>query len=87
MKKTVLSFLFAASLSTAAFAQVSFGPKLGLGISNLKQTSGPSYSNTPILTPQVGVVLNAQILITSPFVLNCFLFNEDQKQIWEVVLR
>ncbi len=64
MKKTVLSFLFLAAVSSASFAQVSFGPKLGLGISNLKDTktsSGSANTYTAILTPVVGVVLNAQI--------------------------
>ncbi|MDB5255936.1 MAG: hypothetical protein JWM14_631 [Chitinophagaceae bacterium] len=65
MKKTFLSFLFVAAVSSASFAQVSFGPKLGLGISTLKQTKTPDGQTTTtyssILTPQVGVVLNAQI--------------------------
>jgi len=49
--------------SSASFAQVSFGPKLGLGIStwkNTKVSSGTSYTYTSIITPQVGAVLNVQ---------------------------
>ncbi len=64
MKKTVLTILFATAVSTASFAQVSFGPKLGLGISSEKDTkvsSGTAASYSSILTPQVGVVLNAQL--------------------------
>jgi hypothetical protein len=64
MKKTVLSFLFATAVSTATFAQVSFGPKLGLGISTLKDTkvsSGSASAYSAIVTPQIGVVLNAQL--------------------------
>ena len=64
MKKTLLTFLFVAAVSSASFAQVSFGPKLGLGISNLKDTktsNGSATSYSAIITPIVGVVLNAQL--------------------------
>ncbi|MDB5272858.1 MAG: hypothetical protein JWO58_1225 [Chitinophagaceae bacterium] len=65
MKKQFLSFLFVAVSSSALFAQVSFGPKVGLGISSEKETKTPSGSttdkNTSIITPTVGVVLNAQL--------------------------
>ncbi len=65
MKKVFLIGVFIISSISASFAQVSFGPKLGLGVSTLNNTkvsSGRSKSDyKSIITPTVGVVANFQL--------------------------
>ena len=63
MKRKLLTTLLIVAASSASFAQVSFGPKLGLGISNMKDTktsNGTGNTYTAIITPQIGAVLNVQ---------------------------
>jgi hypothetical protein len=63
MNKKLLTTFLVAAVSSVGFAQVSFGPKLGLGISRLKETKTPSGTSAvynAIVTPQVGAVVNFQ---------------------------
>ncbi len=63
MKKILTIVLVA--FSAASFAQVSVGPKLGLGLSTIKDTKvstgNTAGSYTSIITPQIGAVLNVQM--------------------------
>jgi hypothetical protein len=64
MKKTALFTFIALAVVSSSFAQISFGPKLGVGLStwaNTKVAAGKTYSYSPIITPQVGAVLNVQL--------------------------
>ena len=65
MKRTFLSALVIAVTSSSLFAQVSFGPKIGGGLSTLKDTKIPAGvtdgTYKSIITPQVGVIVNIQM--------------------------
>lgn len=62
MKKTFFMAILIATTSSSLFAQVSFGPKIGVGYSIIKDTkvpSGETKTNTEYaFTPQIGGVLN-----------------------------
>lgn len=66
MKKIFLLTAFSVLvLGSVSFAQVSFGPKLGMGLSKFLDVKRPSedqsYDYSYIVVPQVGVLLNAQL--------------------------
>jgi len=63
-KRFLLTALSVLGLASVSFAQISFGPKLGVGINkfvDVKTPSDqPSYDYSYLVVPQIGVVLNAQ---------------------------
>ncbi|MDB5258285.1 MAG: hypothetical protein JWM14_2980 [Chitinophagaceae bacterium] len=66
MKKKVLLTLFSfLGLATVSSAQISFGPKLGVGLSTFrdvkKPADQPGTNYSYLVVPQVGVLLNVQL--------------------------
>ncbi len=65
MKKVLLSLVVLAGLSTASYAQGIIGPKVGLSISNARDTKVPEGEEAgeyqSIITPQLGIVFNARL--------------------------